>query len=599
MHANTPPDDCNQKKPAIVIPDDTPLARAKNLYFQGYRVSEIARRLGVKPSTIHSWKRREQWDENDALRRVEYVAEQRLMRLIVKDGKSNADYKEMESLDRLMGRLERIKKYQGTGKEGDLNPAIAERNKGRTRKPAERNAISEEQQRRMEEAFLDGMFGYQKHWYRAGEVERIRNILKSRQIGATFYFAREALIDALKTGRNQIFLSASKAQAYQFKSYIQDFARTTADVELRGDKIVLPNSAELIFLGTNSRTAQSYHGNLYIDEYFWIQRFKDLRNLASGMAAQKQYRQTYFSTPSSLSHEAYPFWSGTAFNRGRLKSDHIKLDISHEALAAGRHCEDGQYRQIVTILDAEASGCDLFNVERLKLENSPDEFLQKFLCHFIDDGQSVFPLAMLQRCMVDSWEEWDDFRPFHARPFGNRPVWIGYDPSHTGDSAGLVVVAPPMVAGGKFRVLDRMQFSGLDFEAQAERIRLLTTTYNVEHIAIDATGLGQGVYQIVRQFFPRAVALNYSIEIKVQMVLKAIHLIDRGRFQFDAGWTDLAAAFMAIKKTTTAAGRHATYHAGRSEDTSHADLAWACMNVLLNEPLEGVSATNTSFMEFF
>lgn len=26
----------------------------------------------------------------------------------------------------------------------------------------------------------------------------------------------------------------------------------------------------LDLLGTNNRTAQSYHGNLYVDEYFWI-----------------------------------------------------------------------------------------------------------------------------------------------------------------------------------------------------------------------------------------------------------------------------------------------------------------------------------------
>jgi uncharacterized protein YjcR len=37
-------------------------------------------------------------------------------------------------------------------------------------------------------------------WYEAGLAERIRNILKSRQIGATWYFAREAFIDALTTG---------------------------------------------------------------------------------------------------------------------------------------------------------------------------------------------------------------------------------------------------------------------------------------------------------------------------------------------------------------------------------------------------------------
>ncbi|WP_446668857.1 terminase large subunit domain-containing protein, partial [Klebsiella pneumoniae] len=95
---------------------------------------------------------------------------------------------------------------------------------------------------------------YQRHWWEAGIKHRIRNVLKSRQIGATYYFAREALMDALITGRNQIFLSASKAQAHVFKQYIIEFAKEV-DVELKGDPMVLPNGATLYFLGTNARTA--------------------------------------------------------------------------------------------------------------------------------------------------------------------------------------------------------------------------------------------------------------------------------------------------------------------------------------------------------
>ena len=64
-------------------------------------------------------------------------------------------------------------------------------------------------------ASLDGMFNYQRIWHKAKE-HRIRNILKSRQIRATYYFAHEAFIDALTTGHNQIFLSASKNKPYSF-----------------------------------------------------------------------------------------------------------------------------------------------------------------------------------------------------------------------------------------------------------------------------------------------------------------------------------------------------------------------------------------------
>ncbi|MFB4605056.1 terminase large subunit domain-containing protein, partial [Enterobacter hormaechei subsp. steigerwaltii] len=167
----------------------------------------------------------------------------------------------------------------------------------------------------------------------------------------------------------------------------------------------------LYFLGTNARTAQSYHGNLYLDEYFWIPKFQELRKVASGMALHKKWRQTYFSTPSSLTHSAYPFWSGALFNKGRPKADRVEFDLSHSSLAHGVLCPDGQYRQIVTIEDAVNGGCNLFDLDQLRLEYSPDEYNNLLMCQFVDDLASVFPLALLQSCMVDSWDVWDDFEP--------------------------------------------------------------------------------------------------------------------------------------------------------------------------------------------
>ncbi len=268
-----------------------------------------------------------------------------------------------------------------------------------TRKPAQ-NEFSDEQAERLREAFLDSLFDYQKVWYRQGH-QRTRNILKSRQIGATWYFAREALDDAITTGRDQIFLSASKAHAHVFTQYICQFAREAADVELTGDPIILPNEATLRFLGTNARTAQSYHGNFYFDEYFWTGGFRELNKVASGMAMHKKWRKTYFSTPSSIGHAAYTFWSGEHFNRGRAKVDHLHLDVTRKALAGGRLCEDRQWRQIVTVEDAVAGGCDLFDIGELRLEYSAQEYANLLMCQFIDDTASIFPLADLQRCMVD------------------------------------------------------------------------------------------------------------------------------------------------------------------------------------------------------
>ncbi|BAU74401.1 terminase ATPase subunit family protein [Metapseudomonas furukawaii] len=581
---------------AVDIPPRDDRRQAKFLYWMGWRVCEIAQHLVLNEKTLHAWKTRDGWDRADNVERIGGALEARLVQLILKDGKSGGDFKEIDLLHRQLERQARIQRFQDGGTETELNPKLAARNEAPKRKP-KRNDIDESLTEKLVEAFLDGCFDYQRDWYRASD-QRTRVILKSRQIGATWYFAREALIDALTTGRNQIFLSASKSQAYLFRGYIQAFAREVVGVELTGDPILLPNGASLYFLGTNARTAQGYHGNFYFDEFFWTFRFEELNKVASGMAMHKKWRKTYFSTPSSMAHEAYSFWTGERFNKGKPAAQRIQLDVSHDSLRQGRLCEDRIWRQIVTILDAEQGGCDLFDIEELRLEYSAEAFANLLMCEFVDDGASIFPLAMLQPCMVDSWEAWaEEYKPHAMRPFGDRQVWVGYDPAETGDSAGLVVVAPPAVPGGKFRVLERHQFRGMDFAAQAEAIRKVTQRFWVTYIGIDTTGLGSGVAQLVRQFFPNVKTFSYSPEVKTRLVLKAFDVVKNGRLEFDAGWTDFAQSLMAIRKTITAGGRQFTYSAGRNDATGHADLAWALFHALHNEPLEGQTTANTGFME--
>lgn len=569
-----------------------------HLFFQGYPLRAIAELLQTPEGTISTWKKRDGWDDIKPIDRVDFAIEARMCQLIAKEVKSGGDFKEIDLLGRQLERIARVNKYSNGGNEADLNPKVANRNKGPKKAP-ERNVVEPEQQERLIERFESTMFGYQRTWYEAGKHHRIRDLLKSRQIGATYFFAFEAFIDALVTGRNQIFMSASKAQAHVFKQYIIQFAKDEG-VELKGDPMVLPNGAHLYFLGTNARTAQSYHGNTYMDEYFWIHGFLEFRKVASGMAMHKKWRQTYISTPSSLTHPAYAFWSGANFNRGKPKADRVEIDLSHANLSGGKLCADGQWRQIVTVEDAVLGGCDLFDLDQLRGEYSEEEYRNLLMCEFMDDTASVFPLASLQRCMVDSWEQWDDYKPFALRPLGSRPVWIGYDPAKggKGDSAGCVVLAPPALPGGKFRVLERHRWSGMDFAAQAEAIRQMTIRYNAAYIGIDSTGIGEGVLQLVRQFYPAVTEIQYNPSIKIRMVMKAMDVIDKGRLEFDSGWNDLAAAFMSIRRGVTA-GKMPTFEASRSEETSHADIAWATMQALLHEPLAGANGANTSSMEFF
>lgn len=580
------------------ILEDDVRQKAKALYWEGHRVAYISKELNVKSATVHSWKKRDDWDSTAEVQRTEFSLSNQINRLVAKLDKTPGDLKELECLMKQMERCARIRKFDQGGNQSDLNPNLKARNKdGKKRK--KKNYLSEDDVQLLKDALEAKLYGHQRVWYEAGLKHRIRDILKSRQIGATYFFALEAIVDGAETGRNQIFLSASKAQAHQFKSYILQFVEEVTGVLLTGDPIVLGhNDATLYFLGTNTKTAQSYHGNVYMDEYFWIHGFQEFRKVASAMAIHNNWRQTYFSTPSAMSHEAYPFWSGSHYNRGRKKEDHIKLDVSHNALKDGAVCADGQWRQIVTVEDAVATGFDKFTLDQIRLEYSGDEYENLLMCKFIDDTASIFSVSTLMKCMCESLVEWNDFKSLSSStPFGDRPVWIGYDPARTRDSAAIVVIAPPSVDGGKFRVLEKIMLRDIGFDKQADDIETLTKKYNVQKIAIDTTGIGYGVHDLVKAFFPTAIKINYTPEVKTRLVLKAQSTISNGRFQFDHEHKDIVTAFMSIRKSVTPSGNAVTYEAVRTEEAGHGDVAWAIMHALDQEPLQGVTKKNRSFIE--
>lgn len=564
-----------------------PRTEAKALYWQAYSIPQIAQRLGVKANTLYSWRRRDEWDKSTPIQRALERTDVRYLRLIEKEDLSAHDFKTIDLLGRQLARLARDERKEQDKEQQKKTP---------------KNHFTAEQITDLRALVLESLFEHQKRWYKQRNL-RNRFILKSRQIGASWYFAREALLRALETGTNQIFLSASRAQAFQFKKFIIFLARSIG-VELKGgDAIILSNGATLYFLGTSAATAQSYTGDLYFDEAFWVANFLNLRKVAAGMATQVGLRRTYFSTPSSEEHEAYKFWNGDLYNKGKPKSQQVDLDLSHKALKNGALCGDNIWRQIVTVQDVIDQGFPLIDLEEIRSENSDEDFDNLYMCKFVVAGERAFNYNALIGCGVDGYSGiWPDWNPYAPRPLGNRPVWIGYDPngsSDKGDSAGLVVVAPPLVPGGKFRVIERHQLRGMEFEEQAKFIERLTHTYNVQHIDIDGTGIGAAVYQLVLKFFPAAQMHVYTPAVKRQLVLKAQMVIRAGRFEYDAGMMDVVSSFMTIRKFVTQSGQ-TSYASDRTRGSSHGDLAWAAMHALQNEPLGNDAGSGTdSFVEEF
>lgn len=582
---------------------------AKRLYLRRAKPREIQAELGLPNIRIvYYWIARGGWDDLLADEEPLAAVSRRITLLLERPG--SLGKAELDELDRLTTIRERLQKQAARPapapavepaeesdqperrRSGERGGRGGKGGRGEKREKKPKNDVSGLSEVDFVEKFTSQMFSYQLALLEAKQnplTARIRNVLKSRQIGLTYYFAAEAFMDAVLTGDNQMFLSASRAQAEIFRSYIVAFAAEWFGLTLTGNPIVLSKDgkpwAELRFLSTNSSTSQGHHGHVYVDEYFWIRDFENLSNLAGAMASQDKWRRTYFSTPSAVTHPAYTFWTGEEFRNSKRGKKLAKDWPSEEQIHSGALCPDGQWRKVITLPDAIAGGCGLFNIERLRLEYDEDRFEQLFMCKFIDSTQSAFALADLERCYSDR-ELWDDYDPDpkNPRPFGNSPVWIGYDPSRTRDDATCVVVAPPLEPGAKFRILEKHSWRGHSFTYQASQVKALVERFNVQHIGIDITGVGYGVFDLVRDFYPRATPIHYSLETKNTLVLKAQDTIQGSRIEWDAGWNDIAAAFLTIKRGATASGQ-ITYSASRTDATGHADIAWAVMHALANEPL--------------
>ncbi|SFC49364.1 terminase large subunit domain-containing protein [Pragia fontium] len=568
-------------------------AVARSLYLKRWTPKEIAVELNLPgPRIIYYWAEKNNWADLLSAESLDEAIGRRLQLLIARDKKNTL---ELDEIDRLIDkeiklRTQRNKHLEKMATIGAANSARyseestdGDNDDGKPRKKRRKNDVSGIVEADFQ-PFIDNLFAYQKKFL-AARVNRTRNWLKSRQVGATWLLAFEALMDAILTGDPQIFLSASRPQAEMFRSYIVSMAREYLGLTLTGNPIKLSNGAELRFLSTNSSTAQSYHGHVYVDEYFWIRDFKKLNRLASAMATHKQWRKTYISTPSSKMHQAYSFWTGEEWKKGKKDRENIEFP-DFEQMQQGIMCPDRQWRFITTIEDAVKDGASkLFDVDELRDEYGAIAFDQLYMCVFTDSGDSVFKYSEVEQCAINV-ELWNDYVANDSHPFGQREVWAGYDPSRTTDKATFVIVAPPIFEDEGFRVLAVYKWQGMNFKYQASQIKALYNKFNMTFIGIDITGIGRGVFEMVQDFALReAVAINYSVENKNRLVMKMIDVVGNKRLAWDGSDKTIAASFMAIRRTSTASGNAMTFVADRSAETGHADVFFSISHALYKEPL--------------
>lgn len=505
---------------------------------------------------------------------------------------------EQETLNFLTDEIHKIAKIKVTssGKHaGKGRPAGVRNCEGKKHSQRKTNDVSELTADDFKAFREKHLYPHQQKWYDAGqdpETRRTRFILKSRKIGATWFFAYEAFEDAVLNGNDQAFVSATRGQAELFKGFISAIALEYFDVTLRGNPMVLLNDKKemtLHFLSNNVSSAQGMGGNVYFDEAFWTRNFTNpaetgLFDVAAPIATFTKHRRTIISTPSAISHSAHPKWTGAEYNKDRPKAEHIDINTSHKALKNGALGDDGIWRQVVTLEDAVNSGFDRINIDQIKRENSPSKFKVYYCCQFVDDANSFFSLAKLMSMGRDKYKP-PGLNLNSDRPYGNRQTTAGYDPGGKTHFDAAALLNVPTAGNDRFWLLEHHMMKNLPSFEQFAKIREWYQRYHLIHFEFDTTGPGQDMEKYATAEFPDCLPVRYTPEYKTAMVNKAAAIFAADRFRYDINHTEVALSFMTIKQGVTPVTGQITYTSSESDEVGHGDLAWAIMHAFMVEDL--------------
>ena len=561
--------------------NQTIIDRVGEMVQAGVESSEIEKETGVNARTQRTWKRKFKWESSDLppWDKVFNKLSVEIDTLLNKKQWNKNDHARFDTLsnqfDKFRARQEafEIKKLKLFENNDDGTP------KKRKRK-GKRNTL---EGFKLDEFKLPVMFQYQRVFM--DDKALFRFVLKSRQIGFSYVVAREAFWDALHDGKNKIFISASKNQVGVIRKYITTFSKEVFNVELVGKDemtITIPDGRQVTFyfLSTNSRTTQSYNGDLYIDEICWIHNVEDILDTAMAMTSHKGRRVTFFSTPSTKTHPAYRIWAGL-----NAQGKKIKGNIS---------------RTRITLFEALKQGCTLFKpVEELRQMYTPRQFAFLFLCEWIDTAGSIFKMADLAKCYFREKytdetvkETWEETKLPKYKPVGNL-IYGGYDPNGGGEDGDNASLAVGENRGERLRIIDHQSFNNQSIDWQAAAVKRAVKKYKINFLAIDTTGVGMSIWNKLKDL-PQELnwklvikKINYTWEIKQNLVLDVEQLVAKQILEFDYEDTEIVNAFLAIKTASTRSGGRTTFVADRSAKIGHADLFWAITHLASFYPLKG------------
>ena len=394
----------------------------------------------------------------------------------------------------------------------------------------------------LDRAFLP----YHREWI--GDPSPFALAVKARQVAFSSASAGGCVFWGLGSGRPQLVLSASQGLSDEVLSKARAHCELLAACGHRGamdfavdsaTEIAWKSGGRIVALPANPRTARSFAGDVWLDEYAYHQDPEAIRDGAFAMASTGDYRVRVFSTPNGAQGQFYD-WV-TAPPKG-WSLHRVPID---KAVAQGFRVDVAKLWQLC--------GGD----ERV--------FAQWYRCRFLDANLQYVPSAMANRAI-----NWAGSMPslagaeFHA----------GLDVGREHDLTALVIVA---VVRRVAWVVATLTCRRTDFETQKRMVRDARDAFRWSTLHVDKTGIGtQMSEEMVKEWGDEEVReVSFTNESKADLATRALRWLrdDAVRFTKDADGKALHGETVAVRRKVTASN-NITYSVPRSA-AGHGDRWWA------------------------
>ncbi|MDD5720610.1 MAG: terminase family protein [Candidatus Krumholzibacteria bacterium] len=406
------------------------------------------------------------------------------------------------------------------------------------------------------------LYDFQKRWL--ADPSRFKAGCIARQVGKSFIVALEAVLEAARTGVNEIMLSAGERQSKELmeKAKLHTEAMSLAASDIHEDffadtsvkqlSISLPNGARIIGLPANPATARGFTGNATLDEFAFHQ---DSAKIWAALfpTVSRGHKLRVVSTPQGRQNKFYSLF--TAADNGFTK--HF-VDI-YQAVADG----------VPHDIDALRKGVD-----------DDDAWQQEYECKFLDEATAWLTYELIASCESDEMPVECDSESLTdamlAWPVIG-PIYIGVD---VGRKRDLTIINAVEQLGDVYYSRLILKLNKQPFAVQRRFLWDLIRRLKAVRVCMDDTGLGAQLAEETRDEFGayRIEPVTFTLAVKNDLATRTRRVFEDRRIRIPVDRA-LRNDLHSVKKTTTAAG-NVRFDAERTAD-GHADRFWALALALM------------------